>query len=92
MDSTRNSNNSYGESCGITPPMAEWMTGTKNHACTGQCAPIHLSARLREFEQHLQQLSMTLPMQDFLWYRNSIATIFTTIWEDNTHAQNNRHS
>lgn len=83
MDSN-NCNHSYTWSCGITPTESDFMTGTKDHMCTGECAHIHLSARLREFEQHLQQLSKTLPVQDFLWYRDSIAATFTTIWKGNT--------
>lgn len=63
-----------------------FMTGTADHVCTGQCAHIHLSARLREFEQHVQQLSMTLSVKNFLWYRDSIAATFTAILEGNTHA------
>lgn len=91
MDSTKNSNPSYKGSCGITPAESEYMTGTPDHICTSQCAHIHLSARIQDFEQHLQQLATTLHVQDFLWYRDSIAATFTTIWKGTTREQNHRH-
>jgi len=63
----------------MTPTESEYMTGTPDHICTSQCAHIHLSAQLREFEQHLQRLSGTLSVRDFLWYRDSIAATFANI-------------
>ncbi len=76
MENSKNSNHHPGGSCGITPKESEYMTGMEDHVCTGQCAHIHWSARPRDFEQHVQQLSTTLPVRDFLWYRDSVAAIF----------------
>lgn len=84
MKSTSSSNHLHGGSCGITPTATEYMTGTQEHVCTDQCAHIHLSAQLREFEHHVQQLSMTLSVKGFIWYHDAIAAIFATIWKGNT--------
>lgn len=81
---------SHNEGWSVTA--SDYMTGAPDHTCTGQCAHIHLSAQLRQLEQRVQQLSLTLPVKDFLWFRDSIAAIFTTIWEGKTHAPNNGHS
>ena len=77
---------SRSHSQGWAVPESDFMTGAADHTCTDQCARLHLSARLRKFEQHVQQLSMTVSVKNFLWYRNSIAAIFTTILEGNTRA------
>ena len=77
---------SHSHTAGRAVTESEYMTGTADHTCTGPCARIHLGARLREFEQHLHQISTTLPVQDFLWYRDSITATFTTIWKGTNHA------
>lgn len=86
VDSTRNSNHPHGGSCGITPTECEYMTGEMGHTCTAACCHIHLSARLRDFEQHLQRLSVTLPVRNFLWYRDAVIATFATILEGKSHA------
>lgn len=92
---SKNSNHSLGVSDSHTKSWtvteSEHLTGTANHACTGQCAHIHLSARIKDFEEHLQQLAITLPVRDFLWYRDSLAATFSTILGGTSNAQNNRH-
>ena len=72
--------------CSTTPTTSDYMTGTADHICTDQCAHIHLSAQLREFEHRVQQLSMTRSVRGFIWYHNAVAAIFTKIWEGNSHA------
>ena len=45
---THSSSHSYTDGWAVTE--SDFMTGTADHTCTGQCARIHLGAELRAFE------------------------------------------
>lgn len=81
---------SHSHTKGWSVSETDYMTGTYDHVCTAACCHIHLSARVQEFEKHLQQLAMALPVRDMIWYRDAIAATFTAILGGTSNAHNNR--